>query len=600
MQNTGTVRQLSFAIPMENTTLFIMFVCILNSIIICVMYKQYMSGRSVHSACVYARLIYVMICICTQTLYIIPLPYDKSQTLKSDILDLDNKHNIEFKSSMLHMFSVKARKGNFEGEGPAIMKQLKEKNYVYKAKHSPPANKEWLNSIYAYNNNSVKVLPSLDKTVLSFVKSYFNLYSRKLEKRVKIQHRRARSRRYSTIRMLVSKAEIKHTADKAIITIYVYNRFKKHYLDIIKEMWPLDQVDNSLFTYLKKEAIKNNVRLEAKEKKTGKKQNRVKDVMPIPKPSMAILNNVKQGALQLMFKISGHRDRYLRLLDKNKGSRGHATHATPCREYDIRDHEKKYVKRYVVKSLRKEITSTYYKQLILFHKSKFEKGYLRPFTKLVEGVYNKRVEFNFVNLKYLYHNSYIFSNAIVTKLRNRKNKILRVLSTSLQMFTLPRVNGLAVYNEIYNRKKIMQNITLHDLMRNDLNFRPESCLHASHSDKLERSLLKLDSYDFFSFLTNNVSKNYAYLTNNVFGFLKNKFISGARFEVSGRLTKRNTAARALSKLKYKGNIKNMDSSNKGLSTVMLRGHAKSNLQYSQLKSKIRIGSFGLKGWVSSN
>jgi hypothetical protein len=32
---------------------------------------------------------------------------------------------------------------------------------------------------------------------------------------------------------------------------------------------------------------------------------------------------------------------------------------------------------------------------------------------------------------------------------------------------------------------------------------------------------------------------------------------------------------------------------------MLRGHVKSNLQYTKLSSKRRIGSFGIKGWISS-
>lgn len=389
--------------------------------------------------------------------------------------------------------------------------------------------------------------------------------------------------------MLVSKAEIKHTADKAIITIYVYNSFKKHYLEKIKRLSPIDHVDNNLFVSLNDEENKENERLMDKEIKTGKTQRTVKYEMPIPKPSVAIIRDVKKDALSIMSKISGHRDRYLLFLNKKNGSISNA------REYDIENHKKKYFKHYAAKSLRKEITSTYYRQLICFHKSKFEKGYLRPFTKLVEGVYNKRVEFNFVNLKYLYLNSYIFSNTLVTKLRNRKNKLLTVLRTSLQMFTLPSVNGLAVYNEIYNRKKVLQNLRPYDLIQKNSNFKP-----ASRFDILERSLLKLDCYNFVSFFTDDLLKNYAYLTKDVFGLLKNKFISGARFEVSGRLTRRNTAARALSKLRYKGNIKNMDSSNKGLSTVMLRGHAKSNLQYSQLKSRIRIGSFGLKGWVSSN
>lgn len=77
--------------------------------------------------------------------------------------------------------------------------------------------------------------------------------------------------------------------------------------------------------------------------------------------------------------------------------------------------------------------------------------------------------------------------------------------------------------------------------------------------------------------------------------MKNKYVTGIRVEAAGRLTKRNVASRSLFKLRYIGNIKNMDSSYKGLSTVLLRGYEKSNLQYTKLKSHIRIGSFGIKG-----
>jgi hypothetical protein len=32
---------------------------------------------------------------------------------------------------------------------------------------------------------------------------------------------------------------------------------------------------------------------------------------------------------------------------------------------------------------------------------------------------------------------------------------------------------------------------------------------------------------------------------------------------------------------------------------MLRGHQKSNIQYTKINSKTRNGSFGLKGWIST-
>ena len=86
----------------------------------------------------------------------------------------------------------------------------------------------------------------------------------------------------------------------------------------------------------------------------------------------------------------------------------------------------------------------------------------------------------------------------------------------------------------------------------------------------------------------------SYIINN----LKYKHITGFRLEAKGRLNKRFTASRSLNKISYKGNLLNLDSSYKGLSTILLKGNLNSNIQYTKLNSKTRIGSFGLKGWVS--
>ena len=76
-------------------------------------------------------------------------------------------------------------------------------------------------------------------------------------------------------------------------------------------------------------------------------------------------------------------------------------------------------------------------------------------------------------------------------------------------------------------------------------------------------------------------------------------MAGVRLEAKGRLTRRFTASRSVFKVKWKGSIKNLDSSYKKLSSVILRGHVKSNVQYTVINSKTRNGAFGLKGWISS-
>ena len=76
-------------------------------------------------------------------------------------------------------------------------------------------------------------------------------------------------------------------------------------------------------------------------------------------------------------------------------------------------------------------------------------------------------------------------------------------------------------------------------------------------------------------------------------------MSGARLSVKGRLTRRYRADRAVYKLKWKGGLKNIHSSLKGLSTEVFRGYIGSNVEKSMFVSKRRIGSFAVKSWFSS-
>merc|ERR1712169_47669 len=67
----------------------------------------------------------------------------------------------------------------------------------------------------------------------------------------------------------------------------------------------------------------------------------------------------------------------------------------------------------------------------------------------------------------------------------------------------------------------------------------------------------------------------SYIINN----LKYKHITGFRLEAKGRLNKRFTASRSLNKISYKGNLLNLDSSYKGLSTILLKGLEAVNLLF---------------------
>lgn len=51
-------------------------------------------------------------------------------------------------------------------------------------------------------------------------------------------------RRLSTTRILVSKAELKHTSDKLVVTLYIYDRQEKYLINRIKKIFALKSEKN--------------------------------------------------------------------------------------------------------------------------------------------------------------------------------------------------------------------------------------------------------------------------------------------------------------------------------------------------------------------
>lgn len=441
---------------------------------------------------------------------------------------------------MLNLLKLKKNK-QISHDNKAV-KLINNGNERSDIRHYPPANKEWFNSIYAYNKDTIKLLPSTDKVILKLIKSYFNLYSKKLESKIRSRRLATRLRKLSTNRILISRPELKHSSDKITITIYLYNRQKTYLLNKIA-----------------------NIRL-----------------------SEEILKNVKEKVKKIMLRISEEKKIFMKTpFISDKAER-------VVKENIFTTYENSFLKNLVSKSLDKEILHLSFKQILYFNKSKFNNTYLTAFTKLIKTVYKKNIDLNLVNLKYLHLNSYIFTETLVTKLKNKKNRLLRVLTASLSKFKVPVENKLATYDDIYNRNKTKQNLMLKNLYLEKIDSKDilqEMLKKLSKNNLLDKKKLEKESFS-------NIEKEE--LTKTVFNSIKYKSVSGLRIEAAGRLTRRNTAARSVFKLRYKGNIRDMNSSYKGLSSVLLRGYAKSNVQYTKLKSKLRIGSYGIKGWVSTN
>ena len=401
----------------------------------------------------------------------------------------------------------------------------KKSNELGKTRHYPPSNQEWSNSIYAYNKNLIKSLPVTDNLVNKILKSYFNLslFHDKIKK--KSRRLRIRFRRSTVNRVFLSRAEMKHTNNKVIITVYTYNRNLKYLYNRIINLLSI-----------------------IKRKKINKKWNkrRVYDYhvfFSLPRK----LKLIRKKSLNLINKVKKEKRIIFKILHWKKSN--------------FKNYKKQIYVYLIKKSLKKEILYLKYNQMWLLHDYKNKTRFMLGLKSIIQKIYHKKVEFNLVNLKYLHLNSNMFSESIALKLRKRKNRLLKVLRRALKLVKLPRF------------KKYFYYVNNGSLLNKD-----ES--------------LNINS-DLLSLAQTNI------LENNVLNSLKHKTISGVRLEATGRLTKRLTASRSIFKLKYKGSLKNIDSSYKNLSSVMLRGHEKSNIQYTKLNSKTRNGAFGLKGWISS-
>ena len=119
----------------------------------------------------------------------------------------------------------------------------KTKSYITKIKNTikvfPSSTREWNNSIYTFNNNYLNLLPEANKITLHLLKSYFNLYKLNLENKLKKSNLKKRLKKLSSNKIYVSNGTFKHTNNKVIITIFIYNRQKINYTYLIRRKFKL-------------------------------------------------------------------------------------------------------------------------------------------------------------------------------------------------------------------------------------------------------------------------------------------------------------------------------------------------------------------------
>lgn len=479
-------------------------------------------------------------------------------------------------------------------------------------RHYPPANKEWKNSVYSYNKTYAKNLPLLDENSSVMVNSYFSFIP-SLKKNTKSRRMRMLIRRSSTKKLFVSKPEIKQTSDKATITVYMYDRqkvlfSKKLYLlrkSLLKNSLAFTSFLNKncfslskkvLFRafflnkrrfigsphkkqiYLKKQMYKHRVKpllyaknamLSIYRKKTFLKslfffyfmkwalsifnlKVSLKDEFLITKNETSKVLNIKTKFISLtkLRKINIILLQYF-LSELNKVT------VKENQNIDLNTLFIEFKNKYYVIFMRKHLKRVL---LVLRVLSRFNSN-RRRYANMVNGLkslvsklYSKKVELNLVSLKYLHMNSDNFAEALTTKLKRKKGRLLRVLKKSLKLVKKPRKFSATLDNTSLIAKP-------KQLLKNDIK--------------------------------------------TVLNSIKYKWVTGIRLEAKGRLTRRFTASRAVYKFKYKGNLRNLEHlyntsyKAKSPSVFLLRNQFRPNVQHSYAFSNKRIGSFGIKGWISS-
>lgn len=509
-------------------------------------------------------------------------------------------------------------------------------NDTGKMKHFTPAAQEWFNSIYSYNKNYSKLLPIADKNLIFLLDSYFNFFTN--YKNLKTKRIVNRYRRLSANKVFVGKGELKHTAEKIIITSYVYNIEQLYLKSLIKKQakslfYPNKELEKyinigndgkEIITYNRPFTLKEYLNLsehstwhksysfilfwkeytkligikklreeEKKERKLKGEKNknfinfvdRTKkiflDTFSLYNYNEITFKNLFNPLLQLVEEKQNNKKllKFEIKMIKNKLF------------FDNFDKYMVIAKESYLKALKK---SAY---LLMINSVKFEKPFISKLTRLVKNIYNKEVEFNIINLYKMHLNSDIYTQMVSLKLRNRENKLFKVLTRSLSKIKLPNVSRISEKYHKANRDEYLinkiRNVYINSMFKDNNN----------NLDSLNNLLLS-----FFPSANNlemeiknrsSVTKRSISLYRYILDTLKHMKLAGVRVEAKGRLTRRFTAAKSVFKVRWKGGLKNVDSSFKGLSTIMLRGDRKSNVQYSIINSKNRNGAFGVKGWISS-
>lgn len=301
-------------------------------------------------------------------------------------------------------------------------KKYLNENIFFNGKDFPSSTREWKNSVYFFNKNALSLIPEASKLTIKLFKKYLNLYQSEIENKIRNVKLHNKKKKLSLNKIFVNRGEFRHTHNKVIITLFVYNRQKINYLY---------KLNKGYLNFIGKKMFKQ-------------------DLILIKNRGLDILNKEikkKNYIKSVLVKNLTNKSKISTILNKN--------------------YEKIYYKNFLGKTLVKLILYLQYKQLIYINKSKFEYTYLKGLINFIKRIFNKNVEFNIINLKYFYLNSDIFTQPLSLKIQKNKGKLLKYFKIFIRKVKIPSKNLNYILNDSYtgNNKKNIKNL-LFNIIKN--------------------------------------------------------------------------------------------------------------------------------------
>lgn len=257
------------------------------------------------------------------------------------------------------------------------------KDSVGPSKYLPAFSKEWNNTVYLFNKNILGNIPVMANNINKIIKSYFNLFFKNY-KDLDIRKFILLKRRRNFLRKIfISTPEIKFTNDKIVINLYTLNRemdiLKKKYFNINKKI--NKNLLNKFFTLYKYNIYKILTLL----KKLNSESKYIFISSFSTKKNLLKYKFIYWNKLQQLKSIYLKKV-WIKLINN-------------------------YYNRHLIKLRKSNL-------IYSLNKLKFNKlSLLSVLSSILKRLIQKKIEYNFVNLKYLTNSPDMFTDVIALKLK---------------------------------------------------------------------------------------------------------------------------------------------------------------------------------------